>query len=189
MRSPPLSSLLAAGLVALAAACGDPLSLSPPVFTNRVDTVTVYAVTGTPINAPSGYLVSLRSAVRLDFYPTFDFVYHIDAAGNRSFLPFDLVVGGTRTFGNPGLQPTTTPFANIVIAEQIGYTTRDTVPALLNQVYYIRSETASSCGLGTPFYGKLEVLSFDSAARSVTFQVLANINCGYRGLEIGLPKK
>ncbi|MGH7561136.1 MAG: hypothetical protein ACRENB_08950 [Gemmatimonadales bacterium] len=176
-------------LAVLVGACGDPLSLAPATFQNRVDTVTVFAVTGTPIHAPSAYLVSLRSAVRIDFFPTFDFAYHIDESGKRSFLPFDLVTNNTRSFGNPGLQPTSTPFGEIEVAEQIGYVTKDTVEARLGQVYYVRSEIPGSCGLGLPFYGKLEVLSFDSAQRSVTFQILTNINCGYRGLEPGIPER
>ncbi len=178
-----------AALASLTLACGDPLSLNPPIFENRVDTVTVYAVTGTPIFQPSAYIVSLRSAVRLDFFPSFDFVYHIDAAGKRTFLPFDLVTGNTRTFGNPGLQRTETPFDDIDIAQQIGYVTRDTVEVVPDGVYYIRSEVSGTCGLGTPFYGKLQILAVDDSARAVRFQVLANVNCGYRSLETGLPER
>jgi hypothetical protein len=35
----------------------------------------------------------------------------------------------------------------------------------------------------------MEVLSFNPDERSVTFRILTNINCGYRGLEAGLPTK
>ncbi len=37
--------------------------------------------------------------------------------------------------------------------------------------------------------GKLEVLGFTPVARSVTFRILVNNNCGYRGLELGIPEK
>jgi hypothetical protein len=39
-----------------------------------------------------------------------------------------------------------------------------------------------------PKYAKLEVLSFDEAARTVTFRILIDENCGFKGLEPGLPQ-
>jgi hypothetical protein len=183
-------ALAALALASQTLSCGDPLSLRPPVFPNRVDTVTVYAVTGTPIHQPSGYVVSIRSAVRLDFFPSFDFAYHIDDAGKRSFLPYDLITGSERTSGNPGLQPTETPFETIDVAQQLGYVVRDTVEAVAGQVYYVRSELpVGSCAFGTPFYAKMQVLAVDDSARAVRFQILNNINCGYRGLTVGLPTR
>jgi hypothetical protein len=182
-------ALAALALASQTLSCGDPLSLRPPVFPNRVDTVTVYAVTGTPIAQPSGYVISIRSAVRLDLFPSFDFAYHIDDAGKRSFLPYDLITGSERTSGNPGLQPTDTPFEAIDVAQQLGYTVTDTVPAVPGQVYYVRSELPVGCAFGTPFYAKMQVLAVDDSARAVRFQILNNINCGYRGLTVGLPTR
>jgi hypothetical protein len=182
-------ALAALALASQTLSCGDPLSLRPPVFPNQVDTVSVYAVTGTPIFQPSGYVISIRSAVRLDFFPSFDFAYHIDDAGKRSFLPYDLVTGSERTSGNPGLQPTETPFEAIDLAQQLGYIVRDTVEVLPGQVYYVRSELPQGCAFGTPFYAKLQVLAVDDSARAVRFQILNNINCGYRGLTVGLPTR
>ena len=37
-------------------------------------------------------------------------------------------------------------------------------------------------------YGKIEILAIDPVARSVTFRYLVNNNCGYLGLEPGLPR-
>lgn len=182
-------ALAALALASQTLSCGDPLSLAPPVFPNRVDTVSVYAVTGTPISRPSGYVISIRSAVRLDLFPSFDFAYHIDGAGKRSFLPYDLVTGSERTSGNPGLQPTETPFEAIDVAQQLGYIVRDTVEVVPGQVYYVRSELPQGCAFGTPFYAKLQVLAVDDSARTVRFQILNNINCGYRGLTVGLPTR
>ena len=39
-----------------------------------------------------------------------------------------------------------------------------------------------------PQYGKLEVLQIDTVAHTITFQHLVDQNCGYRGLEPGIPK-
>jgi hypothetical protein len=38
-----------------------------------------------------------------------------------------------------------------------------------------------------PRYGKFQVLAIDPAQRTVTLEFLIDRNCGYRGLEPGLP--
>jgi hypothetical protein len=184
---PALPLLLAAAAVG---ACGDALSLLPAASPNRVDTVTVWAANGTPVFRPSGYDIYLRSPVRLDLVGSFDFVYAIDAGGGHVFLPLAVLAPTGRSTGNPGFLATTTPFDSIAVAQQLGYTSNDTIPAAAGQVFYVRSAVNTSlCSLGIPFYGKLQVLGFDDVQRTVTFQILANVNCGYRGLEVGLPRQ
>ncbi len=187
-RSASLPVLLVLVILA-ASACGDELSLPPATFENRVDTVTLYAVNGTPIHRPSAYSVSARTTVRTDFTSSFDFLYYIDANGRGLFLPQGLLSGATTAAGQPGLQRSLTPFDDIAVAEQVGYVTRDTVEAEVGQSYYLRSAVTGSCFLGTPFYGKLQILEVSESARAIRFQVLTNINCGYRSLEEGLPER
>ena len=43
--------------------------------------------------------------------------------------------------------------------------------------------------LGVPQYAKLEILSVNDVARTITFQALANNNCGYRSLKPGIPRQ
>jgi len=45
------------------------------------------------------------------------------------------------------------------------------------------------CNIGVPKYGKLEVTNFDPVGKTVTFRVLINENCGFKGLEPGLPDR
>lgn len=190
MRSSDLYS--AAGSLAVVAAlagCGDPLSLSPAVFTNREDTVRVWAATETPIHLPSAYSVAGRSRIRLDQVSTFDFLYDVSPDGRRVFIPLAALVATEGTAGTPGIQATSTPFESIALAEQLGYIIKDSVDATLNQVYYVRSTLDGTCPLGIPYYAKMQVLSFDSAERSVTFRILTDVNCGYRGLQPGLPTR
>lgn len=169
-----------------ATACGDP-RLPPASFRNVVDTITVYAVTGTAVHLPSGYSITEARAVRLDQSASTDFAFDITPGGDRIFLPGWLVgqpgIGGV----DPGLQHTVAEFESIRIAVQNGYVLRDTVPAAAGEVYYIRSRIPGTCFLGVPLYGKLQVLGINPEARSVTFQVMVNLNCGYRSLEEGLP--
>ena len=169
--------------------CGNPLSLAAPHYENRVDTVRVWAATQTPIYQPSGYAITFRQVVRLDQVSAFDFIYDVDPAGRRIFLPFEAVAHTGRLAGSSGLQATSTPFENITEAQQVGYLTTDTIPLAVGQVFYARSVVDPNCGLGIPYYAKLKVLAFDDSDRSVQFEILNNINCGYRSLVIGLPEK
>jgi len=188
----PADFYSAACVLAVGAAlggCGDPLSLSPAVFQNREDTVKIWAATQTPIHLPSAYTVTGRTRVRLDQVSSFDFIYDINPQGRRVFIPLAALVATEGTAGTPGLQATSTPFDNILLAEQLGYVVKDSVDATLSQVYYVRSTLDGSCQLGIPYYAKMQVLSFDSSERSVTFRILTNVNCGYRGLQSGLPTR
>jgi hypothetical protein len=171
------------------AGCGDPLSLLPAAFENRVEVDSMYAASGTPVTLPSGFLINARSTVRLDQVSTFDFLYEVTPDGEHLFLPYALLVNTGRTTGNSGFKLTIEDFDSITVAPQEGYVSADTVRLFLGQVYIARSALDPTCGLGIPYYAKLQVLAFDDIERKVTFRILANVNCGYRGLEVGIPKK
>lgn len=171
------------------AGCGDPLSLLPAVFENRVDTLSMYAASGTAVSLPSGFLIAQRVPVRLDQVNNFDFLYDVTPAGEHIFLPIAALVSTGRTTGNPGFLISSEEFDSISVALQQGYVSADTVRLSPGQVYFVRSAVDPSCSLGIPYYAKLQVLGFEDSTRKVAFRILANVNCGYRGLEVGLPKK
>jgi hypothetical protein len=188
MRSTQLfSAFCALSAAAALTGCGDPLSLLPARFENREDTVAVWAATNTPINLPSAYILSARTRVRLDQVSTFDFVFDVDPAGRFVLLPLGAVVNTGGATGIPGLQKTPTPFASITTAEQLGYITKDTVVLSVGDIYYVRGTVDPECFLGIPYYGKLQILALDEAERGLRFRILTNINCGYRGLQPGIP--
>src|SRR5258706_7907619 len=70
----------------LAAACGNPNGLTAYI-SNTPDTVSLYALSGTPVALPSGYSIPARSAVRTDAASSFDFAFDIDTAGRAPLLP------------------------------------------------------------------------------------------------------
>jgi hypothetical protein len=180
--------LLLVGVIAWAG-CGDALSLLPAVYENRVDTVTLWAASRTAITLPSGYAISQRSRVRLDQASSFDFLYDLTPDGERIFVPLAALVNTGRLTGNPGFRFANEDFDAITLAPQDNYVANDTVRPRLGDVYFVRSGIESSCALGIPYYAKLQLIGIDDSARAVSFQILTNINCGYRGLQIGLPKK
>jgi hypothetical protein len=169
--------------------CGDALSLLPAAIENREDTVTVWAATNTALNLPSAYNILSRQRARLDQISTFDFIYDVDPEGRTVLLPLGAVVSTTATSGLPGFLSTPTPFEQITIAQQLGYVTKDTVAVDVGNVFYVRATLDGSCSLGVPYYAKMEILAIDAPTRSMRFRIVTNINCGYRGLELGIPKK
>lgn len=182
------SSLLVVAALGFVAACNStPFGLLPATQQNREDTVTVYALVGTSISVPSAYSMSDRVPVRTDQTTSFDFGFNITPQGRAALLPiYVLGLGASGTASNPGFLPTTDAWENLTQAPLNGYITRDTQFVAPRSRYYVRSRVVCT-SYGVPLYAKLEVLSVDTVARAVTFRVVNNANCGYRGLAPGLP--
>jgi hypothetical protein len=173
--------------LALAAGCSDANSLSDPTETNVVDTVTIGSLEGTPISTPSGFNISL-GAIRTDQSVDFEFAYNIrqlpDDTYQRVFLP-RAALGLSGSTANPGLQQRTETFDEITQAQSNGYVSDSAVPVAVGDRFVVRSRVVCT-SLGVPFYGKLEILSFQDS--TVTFKRLSDLNCGYKDLLPGLPK-
>ena len=182
-------------LAAVIGACGDPFAVIPASVSNTVDTVEIYAVNGTPLDKASGYVIPDRSPVRIGLDSpryNFDFLYRIDGTNGPEFAPYSVVTpvaASTSNAGRAGFLAASSSFDAITEAEQTGFVVDKPVKLAVGQVWFVRSGLPNGCFLGIPYYAKLEVLSFDSGQRSVKFRILANVNCGYRGLEPGLPKR
>ncbi len=181
--------LLAAAVVLLAAACDDPNELPDPTLQNVVDTVTINAVRGTPPNAPSGFDLVDSRPVRVDQTISFDFIFDLTDALDPVFVPIDLLGLVPEGSVPPGFIPQAKPFADVTIAVQNGYSSGDTLWFAEGEVYMVRSRLTCSGYGGLPLYGKLHIIDVDSVARQVTFEHLVDLNCGYRGLEPGLPER
>lgn len=180
-----------AGVLALmvAIACSDDL-LGTPTVTNAVDTVTLGSLEGTPISVASGYNINV-GAVRTDdpaIGVNFEFAYNIrklsDGSYQRVLLPRAVLVGPSAS-ADPGLQRQDQTFDQITRAVSNGYTADSAVPIQVGERYLVRSRVVCT-SLGVPLYGKLEILSFQDS--TVTFKVLTDLNCGFRDLNVGLPK-
>jgi len=182
---------LCLGLVAAAAAlvaCADD-SLPNATVENIVDTVTISAVWGTPVGHPSAYRMSGSEFTRLVTVETsanYDFLYDVDSVLGPAFFPAQATGVLPPSSANPGLMLTTTPFDSIKSAPSNGYVTDAPLAVDSGSVLYMRSLV--TCGIGVPLYGKMEVLQIDSVARTITFAVMVNQNCGYRELQPGLPQ-
>jgi hypothetical protein len=179
----PLHLLFALILVV---GCSDSNALPDPTIANEERTETLYALVGTPVGTPSAYAIEGARRVRTDLSVAFDFAYNLQSDGSHVFLPLNALGIEAATTVNPGLMARTETFEAIRTAESNGYTTDRAIPIAIGQVFLVRSRV--TCNLGVPKYAKLEVLSFDDVARTITFRILTDDNCGFRDLEPGLPK-
>ncbi len=181
------------------AGCNDPFAILPASRPNTVDTLELFAVNGTGLNRPSGYSLVSKTVLRLGIdpppvlnAPPFDFMYRIDATAGPQFAPFGAVSVPTKNqveSGRPGLQTTDTPFDEIKEGQQIGYTVDKAFNLTVGAKFYARSMLPNNCFLGIPYYAKLEVIELIDSTRSVKFRILTDNNCGYRGLEPGIPTR
>lgn len=187
---PRLPTLLASAAVAcFATACDDPNELPDATVSNVVDTAVVYAVRGTPPNVPAGFDLVNARPVRLDQTVAFDFIFDFTDALEPVFVPLDVLGLSQEGSVPPGFITQTEPFADVDMAVQNGYSQGDTLPIAEGDVFVARSRLTCSNFGGLPLYGKFHVVDVDPDARQVTLEHLVNLNCGYRGLEPGLPQR
>lgn len=175
-----------AAVLLVATACDSSTGLPPAAFTNVVDTISIYALDGTPLSAPSGYNLGSNSVVRTDRSLRFDFAFNITPAGQAVLLS----TGALKMGRSSGIQLQSVPFDAITIAPTTAY--EDTTAVVIDSgtVAVLHSQ-ATTCVYGAIvfYYGKVEVLAIDTVARRMDLQVLVDQNCGYRGLEPGIPRR
>jgi hypothetical protein len=184
---PTIRRLLPLLALSAAAACSDSDNLPDPTTDNFVDTVTVGSLTDTPITTGSGYAVGSLVPIRTDQDVRFEFAYDIQGepgTGTHVLLP-RAALGINSETSEPGLMRRDEAFDAIEAAPSNGYVTEDPVPIALGERYIVRSRVI--CNIGVPIYAKIEIIGFED--NSVLLKVLANTNCGYRGLEPGLPDR
>ncbi len=125
---------------ALAAACGAPLGLPRASFENKVDTVSLYALSGTPVSFPSAYSLLFNLPVRPDQTTSLDFAFDLDSAGRAKLFP----TGALHLGRASGIQLTTTPFDSIVIAPTGRYQLDSAVVVDSNSVAILSSTSSPS---------------------------------------------
>jgi hypothetical protein len=184
--------LLTALAALVAVGCSDFNDLPDPTVTNVVvDSVSLSALTGTPVAQPSAYSIPDNQAVRTDLTSGFDFAFDLDSTADGIqpvLVPLAALGLSTNSGVDPGLQRTDLAFDGITKAPGNGYTTDSAMVVDSGTVLFARSRVV--CGvLGVPQYAKLEVTGVDPAQRTLTFRILSDNNCGYRGLEPGLPRE
>jgi hypothetical protein len=171
-------------LVAAASGCGDPFGQKAQ-FTNGVDTVTLFALRGTPIRSHSAYDMYTLSTSRTDTTAGYDFAFEIDSTGRALIYP----AGALGLSRDAGVQLMDRTFDAVHSAPETGFSTDTAIVVEKGKVFVARSRVSSlyCVYVAVPRYGKFHVLEIDTTARSISMEALVDLNCGYRSLEPGLP--
>jgi hypothetical protein len=171
-------------LTVLAVGCSNTTGLPAPFSPNVVDTVSLWALRGTDISLPSAFSLSGNTTVRTDQTTAFDFAFDFDSIGEPALFPL-----GTLNLGQlSGLMQTTTAFDAITLAPTATYVLDKPLALDTGMVVIVRSRpTVCSFGATVSYYAKLRVLGVDSTAKRLDMEILVDQNCGYRGLQPGLP--
>lgn len=185
--SRPLAATGLAALCALAvgaafAACDNPFALPPAVNRPFDTTYTLFSMTGTAVYEPSAFNMVDSQVVRTDRTVYFDFALDLpDSLGDT--IPLLLPPGALGLPRDGGLQIVAKPFDSLTYAPDGGYQQAAGQKLSLGMVLLASSRTQScNYNIAHPLYAKLQVLAIDKTARSVTFHMLLDANCGYRSL-------
>src|SRR4051812_33068137 len=117
-----LALLVTMCVVTVLNACSDPTSLKANLVTS-VDSLSLWALSGTPPAYPSAVSILARQAVRVDAFASFDVALDINDDGNAVIYPVKFVVttpGATRSVG---LQKVAGLFDSVAAAPKTGYET------------------------------------------------------------------
>lgn len=172
----------------LAMACSDPNQLPNATQANAVDTVTLWALSTASLRNPGAYSLVDRAAVRTYETIAFEFAFDLSPAREPRLLPLAVLGLSPGNELKPGLLRSALGFDEMLRAPLNGYVTADTVPVQPGDRFFLRSRPVCTTLGGVPQYGKLEVLAVDPVAETLQFRVVANNNCGYRSLALGVPK-
>jgi hypothetical protein len=186
-----LALLAAMSVVVGLNACGNPTNLKASLPTS-VDSLSVFALSGTPPTYPSGISLIARQAVRVDGFASFDVALDIDASGNAIIYPVKMVVsspGGSRPVA---MLKVGGIFDQVVEAPKTGYEADSALVLAPGEVVVIQSAHNTSGDLcqfaiNPNIFAKLAVDSVNLASRTLFFRLGLDPNCGFRSFATGIP--
>ncbi|MFL5499712.1 MAG: hypothetical protein ACJ79Q_00615 [Gemmatimonadaceae bacterium] len=174
------------------AACGDPTNVTANVPTS-VDTLSVFALSGSPPSYPSGIAIVSRQPVKVDGFANFDIAFDIAPNGDAIIYPVKLVVsspGGSRPVG---LQKVAGTFDQVSTAPKDGYQTDTAVVLAPGETATIKSPhntVGDICqfAIDANIFAKVAVDSVNLATRRMYLRLGLDPNCGFRSFAEGIPK-
>lgn len=186
-----LALLAMLSTVAGLGACRDPIELqaTEEVFT---DTLTVYALSGTPPGYPNALSLPARQLVTVSGFGGFDIAFDIDASNRVLIHPARRVVTFGQVVPQVGLQIVPGTFESVTAAPTSGYKVDSTVVASAGDVVVIEAAhngqgDLCSFALSPNLYAKISIDTIFVATRTIKFRLGYDPNCGYRSFAPGIP--
>ena len=185
-----------AALVALAA-CGDSTDLTAR-FDTVEDTLSAFALSGTPPQFPSGLLLGAQNdadqagepvVLRVNEGFFFDVAFDLDDAGVAVVYPYRLVASEFGAGRSGRVRVADEPYEALQRAPVGGYQDSVAVSAPVGRTLVIESQGSSYCAndLVRTLYAKLTVDSVRVPTREIFFRVRLDPNCGFRSFAPGIP--
>jgi hypothetical protein len=187
-----LALLAAMSAVVGLSACKDPTNLEAS-FPTSVDTLSVFALSGTPPTYPSAISILIGQPVRVDGGANFDIAFDINTAGKPVIYPVKLVVnlgGSSRPVGLlrvPGI------FDSVLVAPKTGYEPDSGLVMAFGEVVAVQSAHNINNGdlcqfaINPNLYAKVAVDSVDLVSRTIFLRLGFDPNCGFRSFVSGIP--
>jgi hypothetical protein len=173
-------------------ACRDPIELqaTEPTLT---DTVTVYALSGTPPGYPNALSLIARGPIAVSGFGGFDVVFDIDESNRVLVHSARRVISFGAQVPQVGLQKVPGTFESITSAPVTGYTADTTIVASVGDVIVLESMHNSGQGdicsfaLEPNVYAKISIDEVFLATRTIVIRFGYDPNCGYRSFAAGIP--
>lgn len=169
--------------MALLTACGsstEPVLLPLP---DETDEAVLYNLWSDAVTDPAAFDVLTSLPVRTDQFSGWDFLFEVADDGSATLWPRAAIVGDGE---DAGLRLVDVPFDEFNEAPEVGYTTRESLPVSVGDVFAVRSRRDPVYGsIRCRRFGKIEVLAIDAAEGTLTFEFLINPNCERRFLVAG----
>jgi hypothetical protein len=181
----------ALSLLTALAACG---SLTRPKAqeVNVTDTVTVYAINGTPVDAPTGVWLFGEQAVVATSGFGFDLAFDIDQQGQATLYTVRYIAGTLSSAHTVSLQRYSGNYDALEKAPQSGYVADSLLTAKVGDVFIVQTTDPNACSFSVfsnVIYAKLQVLGVDPGTRAVRARFTVDPNCGFFSLApSGIPK-
>jgi len=159
---------------------------------NGTDTVIVYALNNTPVDAPAGLWLFGRQAVVINSGFSFDLAFDMDAQGHMTMYTVRYVAGALSPAHGVAMQRVSGTFEALEKAPQTGYVSDSLLTASVGDVFAIQTSDPSACSFSvfsSVIYAKVQVLAVDPTARTVKTRFTVDPNCGFFSLiPSGIPK-
>ena len=193
-RAPIRLAFAGIALAALAglAACGD-LTRPKATLSNFTDTLVLYTLNGTPVDAAVGLLLSQGAAVQVNGAYNFDLAFDIDAQQRATVYTVRAVAGGLSTAHTVGLLRAQQGFDALGEAPTSGFVSDSSFAANVGDTFAVVTTDLSTCAFSyysNQIYAKVEILEINPGNRTVKARFTVNPNCGYVSLApTGIPNR
>lgn len=193
-RHRPLARCAAAlGLALVLGACKDLTSIDAS-FQNVTAIDTVYALNGSPPNAPNSLKFYDGVVLRADQGFGFDVAFDIDQNGSVLIIPARSIATSFTSPYSVALLKAPGPFETVLEAPEDGYRADTAMVVTVGETVVAESRDSGMSGVcsfslkGQSYFSKIVITEIDVPKRRIVFTLTVNRNCGFRSFAPGIPR-